>query len=148
MANYTAKKLKEIRSIFRLHDNYGDNKIAVTQVGNCLRVLGTNPSEAVVRKYIEQLGPTGRITFDKFLDIYEDILRMPCTHAAEDLIASLRLFDDAGNGKMSAAHLRRLLTTCGGEQLSFKELDELLSQRVDAKGQINYVEFVHMIMNG
>lgn len=36
--------------VFNLFDNKGDGKIAASQLGDCLRSLGQNPTESEIRK--------------------------------------------------------------------------------------------------
>lgn len=41
--------------MFSLFDNRGDGKISVSQLGDVLRALGQNPTEAEVKKCCNQL---------------------------------------------------------------------------------------------
>lgn len=59
----------------------------------------------------------------------------------------LRVFDREGNGQVSAAELRHVLTGLG-EKMSEEEVDLLLSGLEDNQGQINYEEFVKTVMSG
>ena len=40
----------EISDVFALFDNKGDNKIAASQLGDCLRALNQNPNESEIKK--------------------------------------------------------------------------------------------------
>ena len=42
--------ISDIKDAFTLFDNKGDDKIAANQLGDVLRAVGQNPSEAEVRK--------------------------------------------------------------------------------------------------
>ncbi|EDW75828.1 uncharacterized protein Dwil_GK14989 [Drosophila willistoni] len=148
-------ELERIRRIFLTHAMRSDKKISTAQLGDCLRVVGINPSEACVRQHQQQLrdGAIGRISFDEFMSVYEKISKEmqnnPCnlTQQAEEFISALRLFDEKGTGHMPAARLRHILTQCG-DCMSPTDMDELLKNRVNAQGLVNYIEFVHAIMNG
>lgn len=59
----------------------------------------------------------------------------------------LRHFDKDGNGFISSAELRHLLTTMG-EKLSDEEVEQLLVGQEDSHGNVNYDEFVRTIMRG
>merc|ERR1711966_425142 len=56
------------------------------------------------------------------------------------------LFDRDGNGFISAAELRHVMTNLG-EKPTDEEVDEMIREAdVDGDGQINYEEFVKMMM--
>lgn len=54
-----------------------------------------------------------RIGFEVFLPILQTISKNRSTDTAEDFIEGLRHFDKDGNGFISSAELRHLLTTLG-----------------------------------
>ncbi len=57
-----------------------------------------------------------------------------------------QVFDRDGNGFISAAELRHVMTNLG-EKLTDDEVDEMIREAdVDGDGQINYEEFVKMMM--
>ena len=57
------------------------------------------------------------------------------------------VFDKDGNGFISAAELRHVMTNLG-EKLTDEEVDEMIREAdVDGDGQINYEEFVKMMMS-
>lgn len=57
-----------------------------------------------------------RISFDVFLPIYQAISKSRSLETADDFIEGLRHFDKDGNGFISSAELRHLLTTLGNIQ--------------------------------
>jgi hypothetical protein len=63
-----------------------------------------------------------RISFEVFLPIYSSISKNKNTDTAEDFIEGLRHFDKDGNGYISSAELRHLLTTLGMNHYQFPEL--------------------------
>jgi calmodulin len=55
------------------------------------------------------------------------------------------VFDKDGNGFISAAELRLVMTNLG-EKLTDEEVDEIIREvDIDGDGQINYEEFVKMM---
>ena len=65
----------------------------------------------------------------------------------EDLIDAFKVFDKDGNGFISAVELRHVMTSLG-EKLSDEEVDEMIKEAdTDNDGQINYHEFVKMMMS-
>lgn len=54
-----------------------------------------------------------RIPFDVFFPIYQAISKNRSSNTADDFNEGLRHFDKDGNGYISSAELRHLLTTLG-----------------------------------
>ena len=68
------------------------------------------------------------------------------TDTEEELIEAFKVFDRDGNGLISAAELRHVMTNLG-EKLTDEEVDEMIREAdVDGDGYINYEEFVRMMM--
>lgn len=131
----------EFQEAFQLFDNRGDGKIHVAQIGDALRALGQNPTESDVKKYTHQHKSDERVSFEVFLPIYQvqailkfylfislnficllqQISKSRSAHTADDFIEGLRHFDKDGNGYISSAELRHLLTTLG-EKLTDDEV--------------------------
>ena len=51
----------EYRDAFALFDKRGDGKIDSDQIGDVLRALNLNPSQAEVLKIVQEIDPKGRI---------------------------------------------------------------------------------------
>ena len=49
----------EYRDAFALFDKRGDNKIDSDQIGDVMRALGLNPTEAEVKKIRQEVDPSG-----------------------------------------------------------------------------------------
>ncbi|KAG7306445.1 hypothetical protein JYU34_009082 [Plutella xylostella] len=161
MAGYSEDQLAEFQEAFQLFDSRGDGKIHVAQIGDALRALGQNPTESDVKKCTHHLKPDERISFEVFLPIYQVLSTGPPRQlqsrtaiskarsgdTANDFIEGLRHFDKDGNGFISSAELRHLLSTLG-EKLSDDEVEQLLQGQEDSQGNINYENFVHLIMQG
>jgi calmodulin len=72
--------------------------------------------------------------------------KMKDTGSAEEIMEAFKVFDKDGNGFISAAELRHIMTNLG-EKLTDEEVDEMIREAdVDGDGQINYEEFVDMMM--
>ena len=122
-----------------MFDNRGDGKICSSQLGEVLRALGQNPTEAEVKKcgyqadkgIIKQLqhsvvilgGHSSyenfsnvldyRISFEQFLPIYSTVSKNKDTSTLEDFVEGFRVFDKEQNGFISSAELRHLMTSLG-----------------------------------
>jgi calmodulin len=72
--------------------------------------------------------------------------KMKDTDSEEEIKEAFKVFDKDGNGFISAAELRHVMTNLG-EKLTEEEVDEMIREAdVDGDGQINYEEFVKMMV--
>jgi len=147
MASYSEDQLADFQEAFQLFDQKGDGRVQVSQIGDILRALGQNPTESDVKKLTHNHRPEERITFEVFLPILQTICKNRSSDTAEDFIEGLRHFDKDGNGYISSAELRHLLTTLG-EKLADEEVEQLLTGHEDSQGNVNYEEFVRAVMSG
>lgn len=109
--------------------------------------MGQNPTESDVKKCTHQWKPDERISFEVFLPIYQAISKARSGDTADDFIEGLRHFDEYASGFTSCAELRHLLTTLG-ERLTDEEVEQLLGNQEGSQGNVNYEEFVRLVMNG
>lgn len=73
---------------------------------------------------------------------------MKDTDSEEEIKEAFKVFDKDGNGFISAAELRHVMTNLG-EKLTDDEVDEMIREAdVDGDGQINYEEFVKVNVPG
>merc|ERR1712125_51744 len=87
----------------------------------------------------------GTIDFPEFLTMRAR--KMGDTDSEEEIVEAFKVFDKDGNGFISAAELRHVMTNLG-EKLTDEEADEMIREAdVDGDGQINYEEFVKMMMS-
>ena len=85
----------------------------------------------------------GTVDFPEFLVMMER--EMKKTDEEEELGVAFRVFDKDGNGYISAAELRHIMTNLG-EKLTDEEVDEMISEAdIDHDAQVNYEEFVKMM---
>ena len=70
----------------------------------------------------------------------------PVRASEEELIEAFKVFDKDGNGFISSVELRHVMTNLG-EKLTDDEVDEMIREAdVDGDGQVNYDEFVKMML--
>lgn len=85
----------------------------------------------------------GTIDFPEFLTMMAR--KMKDTDTEEEIREAFRVFDKDGNGFISAAELRHVMTNLG-EKLTDEEVDEMIREAdIDGDGQVNYEEFVKMM---
>ncbi|XP_074652026.1 myosin-2 essential light chain-like [Tubulanus polymorphus] len=147
MANMTEQDILEYSEVFSLFDNKGDGKIYGNQLGDVLRAIGENPTEADVRKHGLASETDKRISFEEFIPILATVCKNRDGSKITDFIEGFRVFDKEQNGLISSAELRHLLTHLG-ERLKDEEVEQLLSGMEDPQGNVNYEEFVNTVYNG
>ena len=115
-------------------------------MGEVLRALGQNPTEADVRRLVQnQKTAESRVSFETFLPILQAVSQKKITDTVEDFVEGLRHFDKDGNGFISSAELRHMLTSLG-ERMTEEEVESLIHGQEDSQGNINYEEFVKMVL--
>ncbi|KAJ9070105.1 hypothetical protein DSO57_1011720 [Entomophthora muscae] len=142
----TEDQVAEFKEAFSLFDRDGDGSITVKELGTVMRSLGQNPTEAELQALITDIDTDGNgmIDFAEFLTLMAR--NMKSADSEEEIKEAFKVFDKDGNGFISAAELRHVMTNLG-EKLSEKEADEMIREAdIDGDGQINYDEFVKMLM--
>ncbi|CCU97515.1 unnamed protein product [Malassezia sympodialis ATCC 42132] len=125
----------------------GDGSITTKELGTVMRSLGQNPTEAELQDMVNEIDADGdgTIDFPEFLTMMAR--KMKDTDSEEEIKEAFRVFDKDGNGFISAAELRHVMTNLG-EKLSDQEVEEMIREAdTDGDGQINYDEFVRMMMS-
>ncbi|RDX82616.1 Calmodulin-related protein [Mucuna pruriens] len=142
----TDDQISEFKEAFSLFDKDGDGCITTKELGTVMRSLGQNPTEAELQDMINEVDADGNgtIDFPEFLNLMAR--KMKDTDSEEELKEAFRVFDKDQNGFISAAELRHVMTNLG-EKLTDDEVDEMIREAdVDGDGQINYEEFVKVMM--
>mmetsp|Transcript_14877 Transcript_14877/g.41424 ORF Transcript_14877/g.41424 Transcript_14877/m.41424 type:complete len:199 (+) Transcript_14877:165-761(+) len=143
----TEEQIAEFKEAFSLFDKDGDGTITTKELGTVMRSLGQNPTEAELMDMIQEIDAdgSGNIDFPEFLTMMAR--KMKDTDSEDEILEAFKVFDKDGNGFISAAELRHIMTNLG-EKLSDEEVDEMIREAdIDGDGQINYEEFVKMMMS-
>jgi len=71
--------------------------------------------------------------------------KMKDTDSEEEIREAFRVFDKDGNGFISAAELRHVMTNLG-EKLTDEEVDEMIREAdIDGDGQVNYEGMIAVV---
>ncbi|XP_072173484.1 myosin-2 essential light chain-like [Diadema setosum] len=142
----TEEQLSEMQECFSLFDKIGDGKIDTDQLGEVMRANGGNPTQAEVRKLLQEFDSGHRISFEEFLPIMTATIKKKEQGTMDEFVEGLRVFDKDSSGLINSAELRHVMTSLG-EKMSDEEVDSLIAGCEDAQGQVNYEEFVKMVYN-
>lgn len=147
----TQEQLDEWKEGFSLYDKKGNSTVSSANLGDLLRGLGQNPTQAEVLELVKSVGGSERqevdIDFGTFLTILTRPDGFKPAGTSQEFIQGFQVFDKEGDGTISAGELRYVLTNLG-EKLSEEEVDELLKEvQVGKDGRINYVDFVTLILS-
>ncbi|KAI8348605.1 EF-hand protein [Mortierella sp. GBAus27b] len=148
MASVSEDQLAEYKEGFSLFDRKGNGTIETSSLGDLLRALGQNPTQAQVQGLAAEADPSGTnlINFDTFLKVLMRQDGFKPAGTFQEFINGFKVFDKEGNGYITVGELRYVLTNLG-EKLTDPEVDELLKGvEVEKGGKVNYEEFVKMIM--
>jgi len=150
MSKISEDVLSDYRDCFSLFDKTGDNKIAYYEVGECLRASGLNPTNADVAKVLNHPSQdemnSKLVSFEEFIPMLSQVQRQAVKTSTSAMADGLKVFDNEGNGTVSAYELRHVLTSLG-EKLSEEEVEQLFVGQEDQNGCINYESFVSLVMD-
>ena len=90
-----------------------DGVITTQELGNVMRSLGQNPTEANLQDMIREVdaGGEGTITLEKYLAIMANKMRN--IGPEEENKEIFKVFDKSGTGRIYAADLQKLMTDLG-----------------------------------
>lgn len=110
-----------------------------------MRSLGQNPSESELTDMINEVDvdSDGSIDFPEFLTMMAR--KMKDTDSEAEIAEAFKVFDRNGDGKISAAELRHVLTSIG-EKLSDADVDQMIREAdVNNDGEIDIQEFTQLL---
>jgi calmodulin len=149
MANhrFTEEQIAEFKEAFALFDKDGDGSITSKELGTVMRSLGQNPTEPELQDMINEVDTDGNgtIDFPEFLTMMARKIKE--TDSDDEIREAFRIIDKDGSGFISASELKQVMIDLG-EELTDRVIEEMIREAdVNGDGQIDYEEFVRMMMN-
>merc|ERR550532_161576 len=137
---------QESRTAFALFNTSDSGAITKEELRAALQSLGEEPTEDELKLLISEVDTNnnGMVEFAEFKSLMDKQMRD--TDTEEELIEAFRVFDRDGNGQISPAELRHVMSNLG-EKLGEDEIEKMIADADDnGDGQINYEEFIKMMM--
>lgn len=129
-------------------DKANEGIIPTKDLGLAIRAVYLNPTEAELHEMIAEVDPegAGTLSLDAFLMLVSK--RQKDLDVEEDILDAFRVFDKDGNGFISNVELRYILSNLGEKLMEGEDLEEMIKEaECNDDGQINYEEFVKVIMS-
>eukprot|EP00408_Alexandrium_pacificum_P025648 CAMPEP_0171193480 /NCGR_PEP_ID=MMETSP0790-20130122/20400_1 /TAXON_ID=2925 /ORGANISM="Alexandrium catenella, Strain OF101" /LENGTH=155 /DNA_ID=CAMNT_0011658657 /DNA_START=43 /DNA_END=510 /DNA_ORIENTATION=- len=143
----TKEQKEEFHRIFTLFDKDGDGTIVTSNLGQVMRCLGLNPTEAELAQYVAE----SDVDCDGTLDFENEFLPLMARKCRDiddedDLVQAFTPFDRENNGFIQIAEFRHLMMTMG-ENLEEDEVDKMIQTvGCDTDGRIDYREFIRLCL--
>ncbi|OWF39528.1 calmodulin-beta-like [Mizuhopecten yessoensis] len=136
----------DIKKIFSHFDVNGDQKISRHEILRAVRCMGSHPTKQEFDQIMEPVDEDkdGYVSFSEFEKV---MMRSISVKEYEEKLMreSFKMFDLDGDGFISKAELKKILTAAG-DKMAEQEAEELLQEADTNKdGKISYGEFVDMI---
>ncbi|NXK57229.1 CABP2 protein, partial [Chauna torquata] len=124
----------QLKQAFREFDKDRDGYISYKDLGECMRTMGYMPTEMELIELSQQI-TGGKVDFDDFVELMGPKMLAETADmiGIKELRDAFREFDTNGDGQISVAELREAMRKLLGQQLNYREVDEILKD-VDLNG--------------
>jgi calmodulin len=131
----------EMMDIFAKYSSGGS--IGSNEIGKASRAGGLNPTEADLASWkAEVKSGLNQGAFIKFMNQKFG----ECNDSTDEIVDAFQAFDATGNGTITVAELKHILTTMG-EKMTAEEVQMLVNECDVDDGRINYIALAGMLYN-
>lgn len=153
MTDLSSTEIEDVKEVFDLFDFWDgrDGLVDAAKMGDVMRCCGLKPTIKIIT---ENGGTTKsgekQYKFEEILPIYKAVSAETDTGTFADFMEGFKTFDREGQGYISAAEVRHMLT-CMGERLTDDDVDMILKYTdtsEDLDGNLKYEDFIKKVMAG
>jgi calmodulin len=149
------EEIQELKEIFGMVDRDGSGSITEDELAELMQTLGIDTSQGELTAMIKELDDQanggngdGKIQFNEFLKVMSR--KVNANFTSEQVKSAFHIFEgnDSKPGTISADSLIEALTSLGTTKLTFDNASALVQQlEPDASGNINYIDYIKMMMH-
>ena len=141
----TQEQLREFKKAFSKFDRDGNGFISGAELRHVMTNLGKKLTDEEADDIIREadIDGDGKVNCEEFVAMMAS--KMKDADREEEIRVAFRVLDRDGNGFITAAVLRHVMTNLG-EKLTNKEVDAMIREAdIDGDGKVNCEEFVTMM---
>merc|ERR1712002_234038 len=143
--DYVPAEVTLFQDAFSHFDKSNSGILPTKVLGQLLRFVGENPSDAEVQDLMNEVdtGSTGSFKFPNFLSMM--LRKIDEINAEAEIREAFKVFDSNGDGFINRQELGFVMENLG-ENMENEEIESLIDEiDIDGDGQINYEEFYTMM---
>ena len=136
-----------IRDSFAMYDKDGNGSISLVELREVLRNLGEKVTNDEINQII-QIADTdgdGEIDYKEFVDLIKDVMKIKGEQGNQDMRRAFAIFDQDGNGSISASELKTVLDRIGIQMTDSEIANTIQEADTDGDGEVDYNEFVNVV---
>ncbi|XP_071772679.1 calcium-binding protein 2 isoform X1 [Centroberyx gerrardi] len=141
------EEIDELREAFVEFDKNKKGYISHKDLGECMRTMGYMPTEMELIELSQQICG-GKVDFEDFVELMGPKMLAETADmiGVKELRDAFKEFDSNGDGQISITELREAMKKLMGEQLTNREIDEILRDvDLNGDGLVDFEEFVRMM---
>merc|ERR1712063_27290 len=136
---------EELNEAWGLYDKNNSGSMPAKNFGYVLRYLGQNPSDQQVLDLCQKHGSGQTMTKSGYMTMMTS--KTQDVSSEQGVIEAFQVFDKDGNGQISAAELRNVLTNLG-DRLSDEQVHQMMNEALASdEGNLDYKQFVRTMIN-
>ncbi|KAF4094228.1 hypothetical protein AMELA_G00010350 [Ameiurus melas] len=133
------EEIEELREAFKEFDR-NKGYINCRDLGECMRTMGYMPTEMELIELSQQIGG-GKIDFEEFVELMGPKMLAETADmiGIKELKNAFNEFDSNGDGQISLSELREAMKKLMGEQLTPRDIDEIIRDGdLNGDGQVDF----------
>ena len=147
MVEVPNNEIKELQDNFALFDKDSIGTISLEEMVIIFRAMGQTPTEAEVESMKKEADfeGTGKTDLSSCISAYSKYRKNPITE--KEILNAFEELDEKKKGLISGKRLKHLISTCG-ENLTDEEINKIMKYaNPDSEGNVNYRDFVKLMMS-